>query len=820
MEMHSSPLAGLTSFTGHVAKIFVAIGGAVLLLDRFSITLGETGTLIIWLFWPALAVWLTIIIALSPTATKWRATNILFERAISNGSSAESIGVAEAVAFFLVLFAILLWKNLAYLKTQFDIRWHIAFLNYDLAWHTPIFSLSGNILYQFEIQPPFNTSLAPLNGIAHLVSPGWQIVASYILFYLAMTALLWALGCAVGLKPVPRAICAALAGLMTTIPYGLDHLLPFLPPPFVFVSQAMLTRVYEELGILSLTTVVLFFWIGQRGSFVANIAISGAFCAACYVVLLAYPALAFFSTPVIFLYCCAFLATAANSRELWWKLAVGAILLATMLAARIPIFFKELYSYTYGAYFSDRIMNSTSRFTIWRDSIVLGVFWPDAKVLLLCLVSCASAIFFAVRGDGAIRRFAVGMLVGEAGVFTVGGVMAYLHYPVSLYYSDQLQAPIPVFFFLMPLMFGATVLATRFNEVLRDFLERAKNVRNPALAISNRRNWCATTAVLFLAITPFLVPRERPFDNSAYPPAQPPSVKILESELQLSPGKTFAGRTLTLVGQDLPAAVTAGSDMNPLLTAVLDVLENRYGRHTGNDHWIDLLNLNIPVVGEYGQWATPVDFLLMHAFFARQEDVFQKSLFILRAYNDRVAHMIGIRYVVTDAANIPGGTMVYEAMAGDTPLRLFRIDDTNLGQYSPTRPIRITTAAEGLATIGSAAFDPKQSVLVEQSLPADLVPGRLQSLTVEYGPALHVQAESPGTSLLVLPFEYSHCLRVKALGGNTAQLIPVNLQQTGLLFDRRADVEITYRFGLFADAACRGEDLARMDTLQVRKAFE
>ena len=64
--------------------------------------------------------------------------------------------------------------------------------------------------------------------------------------------------------------------------------------PFVFVSQATLTRVYEELGILSLTTAILFFWVGQRRTFVANAALAIAFAAACYVVLLAYPALAFF----------------------------------------------------------------------------------------------------------------------------------------------------------------------------------------------------------------------------------------------------------------------------------------------------------------------------------------------------------------------------------------------------------------------------------------------------------------------------------------------------------------------------------------------
>jgi hypothetical protein len=104
-------------------------------------------------------------------------------------------------------------------------------------------------------------------------------------------------------------------------------------------------------------------------------------------------------------------------------------------------------------------------------------------------------------------------------------------------------------------------------------------------------------------------------------------------------------------------------------------------------------------------------------------------------------------------------------------------------------------------------------------VPADLAAGSLQSLTVENGPSLHVKATSSGRSLLVLPFEYSHCLRLKETG-STARLIPVNLQQTGLLFDGSADVEIDYRFGPLANPTCRGADLARMDALHVHDALE
>src|SRR5208282_3129399 len=98
---------------------------------------------------------------------------------------------------------------------------------------------------------------------------------------------------------------------------------------------------------------------------------------------------------------------------------------------------------------------------------------------------------------------------------------------------------------------------------------------------------------------------------------------------------------------------------------------------------------------------------------------------------------------------------------------------TNIGQYSPTKLTRITTAAEGLEAIKSASFDPQQDAVVEEAPPANLVPATLQSVTVEPGPTLHVKAQSSGTGLLVLPFEYSHCLRLKGEDGSSATLIPV-----------------------------------------------
>jgi hypothetical protein len=72
---------------------------------------------------------------------------------------------------------------------------------------------------------------------------------------------------------------------------------------------------------------------------------------------------------------------------------------------------------------------------------------------------------------------------------------------------------------------------------------------------------------------------------------------------------------------------------------------------------------------------------------------------------------------------------------------------------------------------------------------------------------------------LALPFEFSHCLRLHAPASTSAYLLPVNLQQTGLIFQGQIEVNIEYRYGLFGDAQCRGADLDRANALRLRELF-
>jgi hypothetical protein len=323
-------------------------------------------------------------------------------------------------------------------------------------------------------------------------------------------------------------------------------------------------------------------------------------------------------------------------------------------------------------------------------------------------------------------------------------------------------------------------------------------------------------AVALLGVGSYALFDQAPASPLKYPPSQPQSVELLWHEVELAPGRPFRGRVLVLAGmQGAPGDQWPGGP-----GSIFDILEFQYRTHLGNDHYVHLLPFGISVANEFGHWTSPMTFAFLYKLLGRKDDVtFNKAVFPLRHFDDRIARLLGIRMVVTDAPNLEKTSLVYETTAGQAGLRIFRIEDVNLGQYSPTRSTQISTAAEAISALAAESFEPKRDVVVEQGIPDDLVAARSASVVTDLGPSLSITAESAGRSLLVLPFEYSHCLRLELEAESSGQLLPVNLQQTGLLFEKRIKAKLSYRFGPFDQPQCRRADLDRADRLRLRQVL-
>ena len=111
------------------------------------------------------------------------------------------------------------------------------------------------------------------------------------------------------------------------------------------------------------------------------------------------------------------------------------------------------------------------------------------------------------------------------------------------------------------------------------------------------------------------------------------------------------------------------------------------------------------------------------------------------------------------------------------------------------------------------AFDGAKTVVADEPLDTGgLVAATGVRLTYEtYG--FHIQADSAGRSILVLPPQFSRCW--SAQGSGSPHLFRANLMQLGLEFSGKLDARLIFRYGPLFASACRLGDIADIDRLKI-----
>jgi hypothetical protein len=145
--------------------------------------------------------------------------------------------------------------------------------------------------------------------------------------------------------------------------------------------------------------------------------------------------------------------------------------------------------------------------------------------------------------------------------------------------------------------------------------------------------------------------------------------------------------------------------------------------------------------------------------------------------------------------------------------------DTNLAGYAVTKVRHAASGQVAVALLADPALDPRTTtVLTPTNELPPLVPVNGSSLVVERG-GYRIEGDSSGTSLLVLPIEYSHCLHaiLTTSSATSARLLRVNLSTAGILFSGRISGRLTLRYGPLS-GGCRMEDWREADALKIGEA--
>jgi len=133
---------------------------------------------------------------------------------------------------------------------------------------------------------------------------------------------------------------------------------------------------------------------------------------------------------------------------------------------------------------------------------------------------------------------------------------------------------------------------------------------------------------------------------------------------------------------------------------------------------------------------------------------------------------------------------------------VYQLPEPNTGNYSPTRIVVVRTGAEIAAIMRDPNFDFKDQAILASDLSTPLVPASATKLSI-IRDGLHFKAHSDGTSLVILPQQFSKCLSAR---DPRVRLVRADLVLTGVVFSGDIDTDISFDYGIFSPW-CRLTDM-------------
>jgi hypothetical protein len=428
---------------------------------------------------------------------------------------------------------------------------------------------------------------------------------------------------------------------------------------------------------------------------------------------------------------------------------------------------------------------------------------PVAWFQIAALIGGSIMIAFDNGRRRALAITVLGMIVFLHFYFLIG--MEYTLGPVHILGYNYLYWP------LFPFIFAVVVAASAMivGSVLRKHGSIARWI--PAFA---NTGIAIVGLVIFINVIYVRQPRMagegifglRPIAH--YPVHKGDIHRYLEDHVALSPGKEFRGYVTLYLGADDSVVrkrypTSNGAMAHATYVHARDVLSTQFGNMF---QLTDLWNSNIPTLDDYGQWLTKQMYMFNSDLLAQPGDALDPTGVATHLYKfvPELLAKLGVRYVISDGTlNNPLVTEVaHETSKEGMTVRLYEIRNTNLGNLSPTKVVIADSYDDAVLDLQKS---PDAAILLgSTTLPSDLVPADQVRLTVMKG-GYHITAESAGTSLLVLPVQFSHCWKLVGEPGSKAGLFRANIVQTGIYFQGKIDADLRFEFGV-TNSSCRKRD--------------
>ena len=629
---------------------------------------------------------------------------------------------------------------------------------------------------------------------AHLPASTGPTTAMTLYALLLAISIFW-LASRLGMAPLPTVVAAWLGPLL-----ALPYVYPSLGFDFLWGDPT-----YIMLIACTTAAIVLFLDLGC-GPLIADVGRFFAIAGVCAYAFLQFPNFAPVSLVVLAFFGVVALLMAASLRERLLKLAAAIVLGAAAAAIFAGVVFG-LYGFAKPTFFWYEFFPRPGTLRDLSFFIADHSRWPG---WIVYGVSLAGALHAARSGGAAMRPMARGFLafIGAGLTLTI---------LVNQGWKGPRIAYIDIFAYPFYCVFAAHGAAAAIGWVDR----RIGRVVGYGRVEYNR------TGIAVLCLLPWLVlldywpaPLERPlvrnFNPYIWPPAETPVSRFLAREIALRPGQPFRGRIASIAGSDFePEWMSA-----PLITQHNYDVVNLF--LSGNDHRLyGLWYYGIPTLIELNQFSSPffhlVNARLLNAPGAKDLRSYETQSIV----NDRIMALLGVRYLLSNKLLPDRTPVLHHRLVEGQDLYLYSVPDPNLAGYSVMRIRRATDAQAAINLLADPSLDPRKvAVLTDGVEVPALVPARRSVLVVERG-GYRIEADTPGTSLLVLPLEYSHCLSadLATSGPTQPRLLRANLAMAAILFSGEVKGTLKLRYGPLS-SSCRIEDWREADALRLGEVRE
>jgi hypothetical protein len=657
----------------------------------------------------------------------------------------------------------------------------------QFAWRVPLFSASidlfqglGDIFFSvinFRLFPEF---IATSRFAEEAAGP----VVTYVVILAEITLAVLFFGRFLGIS---RTISLAAAVLTCLV------MLPFASPSLVYPILA-LDPSYGTIIAAALTMGGAFLSIG-RSVWLADLA-AGLLILALFVWwALADPTDLILGAPFLLLCGVSGVLAAASAGERWRKIVLFLGISVLLLTTGPVLYVVGVVLDTAAATFPLELSNS--RADLLNASILFqwNAFGPTGP-LLVGLAVAGAVVSILDNRRRTLRIFAITLLTYMGSRLT---------FAILVIVFDFWRGPVPLYFefFVIPLY---AIFAVRFLSYALDFARRSLGLRLPS-ELSAKFGLVAVGAIFAVACA-----TATPSTNYAfpYPPKPTPFTELIARQAGMAPGTLFRGRTANLTGQTLERDINWFD---------LHLRDGALSTDLGNEMRVAGLHaFGIPSLFEYTPTITPAFYATTTRLLALPGDGQRRNVVVLRHIDLRVLAMLGVRYVIADAPVDSPATLQASLPTKNATLYLYEIANPNLGDYSPTIVRKAATAADIIALLAAAAFDPSREIVADlPETTKELSPATSARLTFD-GVSLRAEAESSGRSILLLPLEFSNCLKIVSASSGEPLIFRADLLETGIIFSGRLDASLSIRTGpFFINPGCRLQDHLEMTALQISK---